>query len=47
MLARAGHIKILNCKTEIDGPVDHDNTVFREWIYFEPRFPCIRPIVHA
>jgi hypothetical protein len=38
MLARAGQIKILNCKSEPDETVNDNVRRFREWIYFEPRF---------
>lgn len=38
MLARAGHIKILNSKSELDDTVNDNVRRFREWIYFEPNF---------
>lgn len=38
MLARAGHIKISNYKSELDEPTGDNKSSFREWIYFEPGF---------
>ena len=38
MLARAGHIKISNYKSELDEPTSDNKSSFREWIYFEPGF---------